>query len=255
MSSALFAEGFGDVPIDTLVFGDCLEVMPSLPAGWVDLVFADPPFNIGFEYDVYDDRQDRTTYLRWAARWVAECARLLRPTGSMFLAIGDEYAAEYKALLSAAGLTMRNWIIWHYTFGPHQERKFGRDHAHILYFSRHPERFTFNGDAVRVESQRQRDGDPRANPGGRVPGDVWQFPRLPGNALERTGHPCQMPEAVLERAILAASNPGDVVFDPFGGSGTTLAVAKRLGRRWLGCELSAAYASSILKRLRAVEAP
>jgi DNA modification methylase len=145
--------------------------------------------------------------------------------------IGDDYAAEYKLMLTEAGLTLRNWIVWHYTFGPHQERKFGRDHCHILYFTRHRERFTFNADAIRVRSARQDQGDKRANPAGRVPGDVWSFPRMPGNAHERLGHPCQMPEVILERIVLAASSIGDLVFDPFAGSGTTLAVAKLIRRR------------------------
>jgi DNA modification methylase len=251
---SLFVDGFPpNVPIDTIVTGDCRAKMASMPAGWVDLVFADPPFNIDFGYDIYDDAQERSAYLRWAAEWVMGCVRLLRPSGSMFVAIGDEYAAEYKMLLMDAGLNFRNWVIWHYTFGPHQQKKFGRDHAHILYFTRNPKWFTFNADAIRIESQRQRDGDPRANPAGRVPGDVWSFPRLPGNATERTGHPCQMPEAILERVILATTHGGDAVFDPFGGSGTTLAVAKRLGRRFLGCELSAEYARGIRKRLSKVE--
>ncbi len=254
---SLFPDGVpDDAPLDKIVTGDCRTALAKMPAAFVDLVFADPPFNIDYGYDVYDDAQERTAYMRWAAEWIMACTRVLRPSGSMFVAIGDEYAAEYKMLLTDAGLTMRNWIIWHYTFGPHLKRKFGRDHAHILYFTKHPRIFTFNADDIRIESQRQRDGDPRADPRGRVPGDVWTVPRLVGNANERTGtHPCQMPEAILERVILAASNPGDVVLDPFGGSGTTPAVAKRLGRYWLACELSAAYARSIRQRVAKVKVP
>ena len=102
---------------------------------------------------------------------------------------------------------------------------------------------------VTDSAERQRLGDRRANPAGRVPGDVWEGPRLTGNNRERTGHPCQMPESILERIIRAASNVGDLVFDPFAGSGTTLAVAKRLGRRWLGCEISPAYAAAATQRI------
>lgn len=232
--------------------GDCLKALPALPAGCAHLVFADPPFNIGYKYDIYDDRATKSAYLAWADRWLAECARVLHPNGSFFLAIGDEYAAEHKVRLDALGLTMRNWIVWHYTFGPHQRKKFGRDHAHILYYVRDAANFTFNADAVRVTSARQRSGDKRAHPAGRVPGDVWTFARLPGNARERTGHPCQMPEAVLERIIRAATNPGELVLDPFAGSGTTLAVAKKLGRRAFGCELSPAYHAAVVERLAAI---
>lgn len=232
--------------------GSCLDLLPTLPAGCASLVFADPPFNIGYQYDVYDDRTDRQSYLRFADRWLCEAVRVLAPRGSLFLAIGDEFAAEYKVRLDALGLTMRNWIVWHYAFGPHQKKKFGRDHVHILYYVRDPEHFTFNANAIRIESARQRMGDKRANPLGRVPGDVWSVPRLPGNARERTGHPCQMPETVLARIILSCTNPGDLVVDPFAGSGTTLAVASRLSRTWYGCELSGAYAVRVRERLEAI---
>lgn len=234
--------------------GDALKLLPKVQAGSVELVFADPPFNIGYGYDVYDDRKPKAKYLAWADKWLAEAVRVLHPRGSLFLAIGDEYVAEYKVRLDALGLAMRNWIVWHYTFGPHLTRKFGRDHAHILYYVRDPRHFTFNADAVRVESARQRTGDKRANPAGRVPGDVWAVPRLPGNSNERVGHPCQMPEAILTRIIRAATNPGELVLDPFAGSGTTLVVAKKLGRDALGFELSTNYHSLIRRRLKAVVA-
>ena len=235
--------------LDTVVTGDCVATLAALPAGFADLVFADPPFNIGYQYDVYNDRTPRADYLAWADRWLAAAVRALKAHGSLFLAIGDEYAAEYKVRLDALGLTMRNWLVWHYTFGLHQNRKFGRDHAHILYYTAHPKKFTFNADAIRIQSERQRSGDKRANPQGRVPGDVWSFPRLVGNAKERTGHPCQTPVALMERVVLACSKRGDLVLDPFAGSGTTLVAAKRHGRRFVGCELSENYAGMIRKRL------
>lgn len=241
--------------------GDTLDMLRALPDGCADLVFADPPFNIGYQYDVYTDHLAKAEYLAWASRWIEAVVRVMKPCGALFLAIGDEYAAEYKIRIEGAGLFLRNWLIWHYTFGPHQQKKFGRDHAHILYFTGLPNHFTFNADAVRVESARQRQGDKRANAKGRVPGDVWQFeastvwdvPRLPGNSKERTGHPCQMPESILERIILATSNAGELVVDPFCGSGTTAAVAKRLGRRCITADLSADYAARVAERVTAVE--
>ncbi|MCX7700902.1 MAG: site-specific DNA-methyltransferase, partial [Gemmataceae bacterium] len=190
-----------------------------------------------------------------------------------WLAIGDEYVAEHKVRLDALGLTMRNWVIWHYTFGVHCEKKFTRSHAHLLYYVADAKRFTFNADAVRVPSARQMVyADRRANPKGRVPddtwvlrpqedarffrpdGDTWYVPRVCGTFKERTGHPCQMPEAVLDRIIRVTTNPGDVVLDPFAGSGTTLVVAKRLGRRFLGIELSENYAEEVRQRLELVGA-
>jgi site-specific DNA-methyltransferase (adenine-specific) len=254
--------------MNRILTGDCLRHLAALPAGCIDLAFADPPFNIGYEYDVYDDRQSRQDYLDWTESWLRAVQRVLRPTGSFYVAIGDEYAAELKVRLDALGMTMRNWIIWHYTFGVHCTRKFNRSHAHIFYYVADPRRFVFNSQAVRVPSARQTTyADRRANPAGKMPDDTWVLrpqederffgpqedtwyvPRVCGTFKERTGHPCQMPEAVLERIIRVSSNPGDVVLDPFAGSGTTLATARRLGRDYLGIELSHEYADAIRRRL------
>jgi site-specific DNA-methyltransferase (adenine-specific) len=257
---------------DRVLTGDCLTALPGLPAGSIDLAFADPPFNIGYDYDVYHDRRAKAEYLAWTDKWLAEVRRVLKPTGAVFVAIGDEFAAEVKVRLDGLGLTMRNWIVWHYTFGVNCTKKFNRSHAHIFYHVADPKRFTFNPDGVRVPSARQTTyADRRANPVGKLPddtwvlrpqetadhfrpeGDTWYASRVCGTFRERTGHPCQMPEAVLDRIIRVVSNPGDVVLDPFAGSGTTLAVAKKLGRRFLGVELSEQYADGIRKRLQQIE--
>jgi site-specific DNA-methyltransferase (adenine-specific) len=257
--------------MNQVLTGDCLRHLDQLPQGCVDLAFADPPFNIGYEYDVYNDRQSREEYLGWTEQWLAAVRRVLSPAGSFYVAIGDEYAAELKVRLDALGLVMRNWIVWHYTFGVACTKKFNRSHAHILYYVADPKRYTFNTDAVRVPSARQTTyADRRANPAGKMPddtwvlrpqeddrffqpsSDTWYLPRICGTFKERTGHPCQMPEAVLERIIRVSSNPGDLVLDPFAGSGTTLATARRLGRCYLGVELSAEYADAIRRRLAGV---
>jgi site-specific DNA-methyltransferase (adenine-specific) len=257
---------------DRLITGDCIAGMNALPAGCVDLAFADPPFNIGYEYDVYHDRRGTGDYLAWTERWLAAVTRVLKPKGSFFVAIGDEYVAEHKIRLDALGLTLRNWIVWHYTFGVNCKMKFNRSHAHILYYVKDAKNFTFNADAVRVPSARMTTyADARANPVGKLPddtwvlrpqettehfqadSDTWSVSRVCGTFKERTGHPCQMPEAVLERIVKVASHAGDVVLDPFAGSGTTLAAAKRLGRRYLGYELSEQYAAGVRTRLANVE--
>lgn len=254
--------------MNEILTGDCLEQLKTLPARSVDLAFADPPFNIGYDYDVYDDRRSRGDYLAWTEKWLKAVKRVLKPTGSFYVAIGDEYAAEIKVRLDALGLTMRNWIIWHYTFGVSCTKKFNRSHAHIFYYVADPKRFTFNPESVRVPSARQTTyADRRANPTGKMPddtwvlrpqeearcfdpaGDSWYVPRICGTFKERTGHPCQMPEAVLERIVRVSSNEGDLVLDPFAGSGTTLAAAKRLGRNYVGVELSEEYAEGVRRRL------
>jgi len=257
---------------DDVWTGDSISQLAKVPAGSVDLVFADPPFNIGYEYDEYDDKRTKADYLGWTEQWMAGVKRVLKPQGSFFLAIGDEYAAEMKVRLDALGLHMRNWIIWHYTFGVSCTRKFNRSHAHIFYYVNDAKKYTFNAEPVRVPSARMTTyADRRANPVGKLPddtwylrpqeseehfsarSDTWAMSRVCGTFKERTEHPCQMPEAVLDRIIKSATNPGDVVLDPFGGSGTTLAVAKRLRRQYLGIELSPAYAEAIRERLQTVE--
>lgn len=260
--------------INQLHRGDCLKLLAQLPDGGIHLAFADPPFNIGYEYDTYDDRRSASDYLEWSKRWMAEVVRVLRPDGSFWLAIGDEYAAELKVIATRElGLTCRSWVVWYYTFGVNCKQKFSRSHAHIFHFVLHPEKFTFNTEAIRVPSARELVyGDKRANPAGRLPDDTWilrpqdlpegfsegedtwYFPRVCGTFKERSGwHGCQMPEQLLGRIIRSSSHCDDVVLDPFGGSGTTLAVAKKLGRSFVGIELSAEYAAKIDERLAEIQ--
>ena len=259
--------------------GDCIKLMQRIEDGSVDLVFADPPFNIGYEYDEYDDRQEDQKYLDWCSQWMAEIYRILSPSGTFWLAIGDEYAAELKvAAQREIGFSTRSWVIWYYTFGVNCKKKFSRSHAHLFHFVKDEKNFTFNADdpAIRVPSARALVyGDKRANPKGRLPDDTWilrpqdfqtdkygftpeqdtwYFSRVAGTFKERQGfHGCQMPEQLLGRIIRASSNEGDLVFDPFTGSGTTLAVSKKLGREWLGCELSEEYVAYASDRLDEVD--
>jgi site-specific DNA-methyltransferase (adenine-specific) len=235
--------------------GDAIEILNRLGPEQVDLVFADPPFNIGYVYDRYRDDLPDGEYVKWSRSWVAACQRVLSPTGSLYIAIGDEFAADIRIIGRELGLHLRNWIIWHYTFGQNMRTKFCRAHTHIFYFTKHPKVFTFNDGALRYPSARHTEyQDLRANPGGRLPDDVWgEFPRVCGTFKERAGfHGCQMPEALLMRIVLASSNPGDIVLDPFVGSGTTAVAAKRLGRQYVGIDLSEQYAEHTRQRLAQV---
>jgi site-specific DNA-methyltransferase (adenine-specific) len=249
---------------------DCIAGMEALDEGSIDLAFADPPFNIGYDYDVYTDQLAADEYLNWTRKWGAALTRALKPDGTFWLAIGDDFAAELKMIFQRElHLTCRSWVIWYYTFGVNCKFKFSRSHTHLFHFVKHPIGFTFNKDAIRVPSARQLVyGDRRADSQGRIPDDTWilrpqdlqngfepeedtwYFPRVCGTFKERAGwHGCQMPEQLLGRIIKACSNPDEIVLDPFGGSGTTLAVAKKLGRRFIGFELSENYAAKIIARL------
>lgn len=324
-----------------IIHGDCITGLKKLADGCVDLAFADPPFNIGYDYDEYDDKRTCDDYLDWSRQWMAQVVRVLKSDGAFWLAIGDDYAAELKvAATRELGLTCRNWVVWYYTFGVHCKAKFTRSHTHLFYFVKDAKTFTFNDDQIRVPSARQLVyGDKRANPKGRVPddtwiippvstdragayhsrdgtdqyrdreraakrrgetdndkvgdahptgaaglptaqggteggrgglthndwylrpqdlpdgfspdSDTWYFPRVCGTFKERKGfHGCQMPEQLLARIIRACSNEGELVLDPFSGSATTLAVAKKLHRRFLGFELSQQYVDEGRARLK-----
>lgn len=237
--------------IDKVYLGDCIDVMKTLPDKSIDLIFADPPFNIGIKYDVHNDNMPYEEYYSWSEKWIKESYRLLKDDGTIYIAIGDEFAAEINIILKRTGFYFRNWIIWYYTFGQSQRKKFNRAHTQILYFVKGGERFTFNDKDIRVSSARQLIyKDKRANPIGKIPDDVWQFSRVCGTFKERLGkHPCQMPESLLERIIRVSSNEEDIVLDPFGGTGTTVAVAKKLKRHFITMEISEDYYNLILRRI------
>ena len=155
---------------------DSIELMQSIPNDSIDLIFADPPFNIGYEYDVYDDRRSGDDYLRFSGHWMSAVDRVLKPTGTFWLAIGDEYAAELKVASQQVGFHCRSWVIWYYTFGVNCSRKFSRSHAHLFYFVKDPQQFTFREEDPdnRIPSARQLVyNDRRANPKGRLPDDTW----------------------------------------------------------------------------------
>lgn len=255
---------------------DCVKGMQRMAGDSVHLAFADPPFNIGYKYDVYDDTRVAEDYLNWCRAWISEVYRVLRADGTFWLAIGDEFAAELKLIAQReVGFHCRSWVIWYYTFGVNCKRTFSRSHTHLFYFVKDREQFTFQADdpAVRIPSARQLVyGDSRANPRGRLPdntwilrpqdvppggfspdADTWYFPRVAGTFKEREGfHGCQMPEQLLGRIIRSCSSPADLVLDPFAGSGTTLAVAKKLGRQWIGFDLSKEYVKHVKVRLKQI---
>jgi len=238
--------------LNKIICGDCIEVLGKIEEPFVDLIFADPPFNIGYEYDRYNDKVKRKNYIAWTKEWMTVCKKVLKPQGSFYIAIGDEYAANVKVIADKLGLFMRNWLIWHYTFGQQMKNKFARSHTHIFYFVKDKNNFTLNADVTRVISDRQKKyKDKRAYPEGKMPDDVWdEYPRVCGTFEERTDFPCQMPESLLARIIRVSSNEGNWVLDPFIGSGTTAVVAAKLKRKYTGIEISSEYTKESRSRIK-----
>ena len=219
------------------------------------LIFTDPPYNIGIDYGEGEqaDRLDDEDYMAWVANWLALCWDSLADDGSLWVMIGDEYAAEYAVGIKEAGFTIRSWIKWYETFGVNCSNKFNRTSRHIFYAVKDPGAFVFNPEPVMRPSDRQtKYGDSRASSGGKIWDDVWQIPRLTGTCAERIpDFPTQLPLALVEPIVICASMPGDLVVDPFNGSGTTGVAAIRNGRKYVGIEKNESFADMATMRITA----
>lgn len=259
-------------PDTQLWVGDCRQLLPELcrSGAVADLIFADPPFNWQVNYDGWDDGMPRDEYLRFTYEWLDRCIDVLQPGGALWVNIPDDTTAEIVVHLKDRGLVMRNWCIWHYRFGQNTQGRFIGSKAHALYFVMAGREPTWNPDAIRVASDRamkyndsrtvgKSDGSPD---GQRLPFDVWgvegdgpYWGRVQGNNRERrAAHANQLPEVYLERVIRACSNTGDLVLDPFCGSGTTSTVARALGRRSITIEISELVAASAWERITRIGA-
>jgi site-specific DNA-methyltransferase (adenine-specific) len=235
-----------------------VDVLDGLAAvrdehGPARLIFTDPPYNIGIDYGTGRDADSLADgdYLRWVDDWIGLCCDCLTKDGSLWAMIGDEYAAEYAMILKRRGLTLRSWIKWYETFGVNCRNKFNRTSRHIFYAVKDEKSFVFNPEPVTRPSDRQtKYGDSRAASGGKLWDDVWQIPRLTGTCAERIpDFPTQLPLALVEPIILCASMPGDLVVDPFNGSGTTGVASVRNGRKYVGIEKSEKFADIAHTRL------
>jgi len=248
-----------DNPATDIYVGDNREILPYIKAESVDLIFADPPFNLDVDYGEWRDNLPRETYIRFTYEWLDACLRVLAPHGSIWINIADDTAAEVVMYLKQKGLSMINWCIWHFRFGQCQNASFIVSKVHVLYFVKDPTGRIWNPSQVLEPSDRATTyADPRTRktqtPSLRVPLDVWYgqyWGRIQGNNKERRrSHKNQIPELYMERVIRACSKEGNLVLDPFLGSGTTCMVARALNRRSVGIELSGKIAKSAFESVQ-----
>ena len=252
----------------SLYCGDSLQWLESLERGSLDLIVADPPYNI--KKAEWDSFESHSAYVEWARQWLELASKALKPHGTIYVFGFSEILADVKvaAIPFFAGC---RWLVWHYKNKANLGNDWGRSHESILHFRKNRE-FTMNVDAVRIAygahtlkypdhpqaltSQygqgKKRDGEWTPHPGGAKPKDVFDIPTTCNGMGEKTPHPTQKPEELIRKLVLASTNVGDLVADPFSGSGTTLVVAEQLDRRWLGCDLSDAYNLWAVERLNSV---
>jgi len=245
--------------LTTIYLGDALYILREvIPHGSVDLVFADPPYNIGksFNGNSYRWPTDEE-YAKWCYEWLELCISKLKPHGSVYVMTSTQ-AMPYFDLFLRRRLHILSRIVWHYDSSGVQARKyFGSVYEPILLCVKDKKRYIFNADDILVEAKTgARRGliDYRKNPPApyntrKVPGNVWYIPRVRYRMDEYENHPTQKPEALLERIIKASTNKGDVVLDPFAGTFTTCAVAQRLARQSIGIEIEEEYFKIGLRRL------
>lgn len=263
--------GFGlyyEHPNGELFQGDSIKWLGSLESESVDLVVADPPYNISkAEWDTFESQAQ---YIEWSLEWIEQAARVLKATGSMYVCGFSEILADLRHPASRFFKGCR-WIIWHYKNKANLGNDWGRSHESILHL-RKTERFRLNVDAVRISYGNhtlkypshpqavtsnfgrgvKRDEQWTPHPLGAKPKDVLDIPTTCNGMGEKTPHPTQKPEELIRKLVLAASGEGDTILDPFSGSGTTAVVAEQLRRRWLACENSQEYNEWAIKRIENV---
>jgi len=233
--------------------GDCIDLLAQIPDEFVKLVVTSPPYNLGKPYET---RLALDQYLDQQRRVIEECVRVLDERGSICWQVGN-YVEDGEIIpldivlypiFASLGLHLRNRIVWHFGHGLHASKRFSGRYEVILWFTKGDE-YTFNLDAVRVPQKYPKKkyfkgpkkGQLSGNPLGKNPSDVWEIPNVKANHVEKTIHPCQFPVELVERLVLAMTDKGDWVLDPFIGVGTTAIAALMHNRKAIGAEIVPEY--------------
>ncbi len=221
-----------------LIIGDAVQKLKEMEASSVDLIIADPPYNLGKNYQNNIDNKTFEEYLYFSKECLLEASRVLKSHGTIYVFMGFRFISYlYNILERDLNLHFHGWIVWHYTQGIGKTKVFSPRHDDILMFTKSPA-FTFNLDDIRVPQKYYRQ---RNNMRGANPGDVWKFSHVHYSNPNRQGHPTQKPEGLIERMVLASSNAGDTILDPFTGSGTTVRVCQQLNRNAIGIDINPKY--------------
>lgn len=258
---------FYEHPNGKIWIGDSIAWLKSLPENSVDLIFADPPYNI--KKASWDNFESQQKYIEWSLKWIEPTSRVLKTTGTLYICGFSEILADLKAPSMRFFKSCR-WIIWNYKNKANLGKDWGRSHESILLL-RKSRKFTFNIDPIRIPYSKHTLKYPdhpqaltsqygngknhiwRPNPGGAKPQDVVEIPTTCNGMHEKTPHPTQKPEELLRKVILSSSNIGDTVLDPFLGSGTTAVTSEQLKRKWLGCDTGREYLEWAVNRIELVE--
>ena len=255
---------------DNILYLKSSEIMSEVPDESVDLIVTSPPYNIDIHYGnstvngrvqsskgvKYADNLSEEDYRNMLGRVFNECKRVLKKTGSIWINIKNRY--KNGSIITPFWIedyfrefTLKNLIIWNFDWGGSTNKRFAPRYEFVFWFTKDKEDYTFNLSEVSIPAVNYRPDRYKSQL--KNPSDVWKIPMVSGNFLERTGHPSQYPEKLVERIILAGTNIGDLVLDPFIGSGTTAVVAKKLGRRYIGYEIVPEYIDMATGHLAVVD--
>lgn len=240
-----------------VIQGDAVEILKKYPDDSIDLVFADPPYNLDKAYNVYDDEQDRKAYLAWCNAWLGEYTRILKPTGALYVLNLPRWTMYHATFLNQR-LYFQNWIVWDALSEP--RGKLMPAHYGLLFYTKHTTNFTFNYEAVgKIDAryyclrqscirQRKAEGADDKEP----LTDIWADIHRLKHRRDRDYHPCQLPDGLMERIIRLSTNPGDIVLDALAGTGTTAVVAARLGRQYVAIDIDEEYVNITRQKLEEI---
>jgi len=243
-----------------IFWGDAIKVLENQIAdNSIDLIFADPPYNIGKSFNGYKEKwSSDEEYLKWCYKWLDLCIKKLKPNGSFYVMTATQFMPNFDIYLQSK-IQILSRIVWFYdSSGVQAKNYYGSLYEPILFCVKDKDNYTFNANEILVEAKtgaKRKLIDYRKNPpqvynSEKIPGNVWEFPRVRYRMEEYENHPTQKPTALLERIIKASSNENDIILDPFSGTFTTSFVAKQLNRKSIGIELQDEYVKIGLRRLK-----